>query len=71
MTEHRWSNISISFAWKSQAELDDLGLEDAFGADRITFVEWAERAPSLLPADRIALEIIGSGSGPRTIVVRA
>jgi tRNA threonylcarbamoyl adenosine modification protein YjeE len=55
---------------ESPAELDELGLEDAFGPDRITLVEWPERAPSLLPADAISLAIAGSGDGPRTIVMR-
>ena len=51
------------------AELNELGLEDAFGADRITLVEWPERAPGLLPREAIEIEIAGSGEGPRTIVV--
>jgi tRNA threonylcarbamoyl adenosine modification protein YjeE len=50
-------------------ELDELGLEDAFGPDCITLVEWAERAPALLPIGTIELAIAGSGEGPRTIVV--
>ncbi len=58
------------FRLEDPAELDELGLDDAFGPDRITFVEWAERAPSILPPGAIALDITGSGSGPRTIVVR-
>jgi tRNA threonylcarbamoyladenosine biosynthesis protein TsaE len=51
------------------AELAELGLEDAFGPDRITLVEWPERAPALLPPGAIDLEIVGSGDGPRTILV--
>ena len=51
------------------ADLAELGLEDAFAPDRITFVEWPERAPALLPPDAIGLDIRGSGDGPRTIVV--
>ncbi len=51
------------------AELDDLGLEDAFGPDRITLVEWPELAARLLPAHTIDLAITGSGDGPRTISV--
>ena len=54
---------------ESPAELDELGLEDAFGPDRITLVEWPERAPGLLPPGAIDLAIAGSGEGPRTIVV--
>jgi len=52
------------------AELTELGLEDAFAADRITLVEWPDRAPDLVPSAAIRLEILGSGNGPRTIAVR-
>lgn len=52
-----------------RAELAELGLEDAFGPDRVTLVEWPERAPELFPAGTIDLAIAGSGDGPRTIVV--
>lgn len=51
------------------AEIDDLGLEDAFAPDRITVVEWPERAPTLLPPDTIVIGIRGSGDGPRTITL--
>jgi tRNA threonylcarbamoyl adenosine modification protein YjeE len=49
------------------AELVELGLEEAFAPDRITLVEWPERAPGLLPAHARTLVIAGSGDGPRTI----
>jgi len=51
------------------AELAELGLDDAFAPDRITLVEWAERAPQLLPPQAIGITITGSGPGPRTIVL--
>lgn len=49
------------------AELIELGLEDAFAADRVTLVEWPERAPGLLPVHARTLTITGSGDGPRTV----
>jgi len=49
------------------ADLIELGLEDAFAPDRITLVEWPERAPSLLPGHARTLTITGSGDGPRTV----
>jgi len=49
------------------AELLELGLEDAFAPDRITLVEWPERAPGLVPAHARTLTIAGSGNGPRTV----
>jgi tRNA threonylcarbamoyl adenosine modification protein YjeE len=55
---------------EDRRELPELGLEDAFGPDRIALVEWPERAPELLPAGTIAVAIEGAGDGPRTITVR-
>lgn len=52
------------------AELAHLGLEDAFAPDCIVFVEWPERAPSLLPPGTIEVRIDGIGDRPRTITVR-
>ncbi len=49
------------------ADLRELGLEDAFAPDRITIVEWPERAPDLLPAHARTLTISGAGDGPRTV----
>ena len=51
-------------------ELPELGLEDAFSADRITLIEWPERAEGWFPAARIELGIEGSGSGPRVVRLR-
>jgi tRNA threonylcarbamoyladenosine biosynthesis protein TsaE len=47
----------------------DLGLEEAFGPDRITIVEWPERLPGLLPANAIAIRIEGAGDEPRRLVI--
>jgi tRNA threonylcarbamoyladenosine biosynthesis protein TsaE len=52
------------------AELIELGLDDAFASDRITLVEWPDRAPGLVPPDAIRVAIAGSGNGPREITVR-
>jgi tRNA threonylcarbamoyl adenosine modification protein YjeE len=51
------------------AELPDLALDDAFGADRIALVEWPERAPGWLPPNRIGIAIDGAGESPRTVRV--
>jgi tRNA A37 threonylcarbamoyladenosine biosynthesis protein TsaE len=37
--------------------------------DRIVLVEWPERAPGLLPAERIDVSIEGVGASPRTVRV--
>lgn len=54
---------------ESPADLAELGLEEAFTPDALVIVEWPQHAPSLLPPDALAIEIIGAGSGPRTIRV--
>lgn len=51
------------------AEAADLGLEEAFGADRITVVEWPERLPGLLPANAIRIHIDGAGDEPRRLTI--
>jgi tRNA threonylcarbamoyladenosine biosynthesis protein TsaE len=50
-------------------EARELGLEDAFSNDTITFVEWPSRLPGLLPPGHIRVAIGGSGAGPRTLDV--
>jgi len=52
------------------AELPELGLDEAFADDRITFVEWPDRADGLLPSAAIEVAIAGSGPGSRRVRVR-
>ena len=53
------------------AELSELGLEDAFGAGSIVFVEWWTHAPALLPVHRYDVTITGAGDSPRSVDVTA
>lgn len=48
----------------------DLGLEEV-AAGAVLAVEWAGRAPALLPADRLEVAIEGEGESPRRITLRA
>jgi tRNA threonylcarbamoyladenosine biosynthesis protein TsaE len=54
---------------KAAVELAELGLEEAF--DRaVTAVEWADRFPSCLPEDHLAVRILMQGELTRTLELR-
>lgn len=57
------------FRLDDAAEAADLGLEEAFGPDRITVVEWPERLPDLLPPGTIRIHIDGAGDEPRRLTI--
>jgi tRNA threonylcarbamoyl adenosine modification protein YjeE len=57
------------FRLDDPTEAADLGLEEAFGPDRITVVEWPERLPGLLPPGAIGIRIDGAGDEPRRLVI--
>ena len=57
------------FRLDDPADAVELGLEEAFGPDRITVVEWPERLPDLLPSGAIRIHIDGAGDGPRRLVI--
>ena len=52
-----------------EAELVETGLEEAFGEDVVTVVEWADHAPSLVARPTWRITIAGSGEGPRTVSI--
>jgi tRNA threonylcarbamoyl adenosine modification protein YjeE len=54
---------------ESASDLQELGLEQAFAPDALTLVEWAQRAPALLPPHSIAVRIEGAGDGAREIEI--
>jgi tRNA threonylcarbamoyl adenosine modification protein YjeE len=51
------------------AEAVELGLEEAFAPDAITFVEWPERLPGFMPQQAVLVRIQGSGDGAREIEI--
>lgn len=55
----------------SLAELSDLGLEELFGGEGVTVVEWAEKLVPLLPPHTIQVHIEGVGDEPRAITITA
>jgi tRNA threonylcarbamoyladenosine biosynthesis protein TsaE len=54
---------------ENEAELRELGLEEAFAHDAVTLVEWPQRAPQLLPPGAIGVHIRGAGDDPREIEI--
>lgn len=54
---------------ESPAEMNELGLDEAFDGTSIVFIEWWTHAPGLVPADRYEVTIAGSGDEPRTVSV--
>jgi tRNA threonylcarbamoyladenosine biosynthesis protein TsaE len=54
---------------EDEAELVELGLEEAFARELVTVVEWAERAPTLVGKPAWRVLISGSGDEPREVVI--
>lgn len=42
---------------RDESEAWDLGLTEYFDADALSFVEWPEQAPGLLPTDSVLLQV--------------
>jgi tRNA threonylcarbamoyladenosine biosynthesis protein TsaE len=53
----------------SAAELDAAGFPDLLGAGSVVAVEWADRLPGALPADRLELRIERGGGSEGTRVL--
>ena len=48
-------------------ELFAIGFEDYLAQDAILVLEWAERVPEALPAERLEIRLLGSGDEPRAL----
>lgn len=53
----------------SETEADELGLDEYFYGDGITFVEWASRISELLPADYLSIYIETYGIEERKLTI--
>lgn len=49
----------------------DLGVEEYFGGDGVCFVEWADRVESVLPRDRLQIEVTVVGPIARRLRITA
>lgn len=54
---------------RSENEIAELGLEEAFLGDAIVLVEWWGNAPFLLPEARWEIHVEGSGDSPRIVSI--
>ena len=59
----------ISTAWKSRASWRRLGLEELFERDALVLIEWGERFPRFLPAERTEIRIRAVDHDEREIEV--
>ncbi len=55
---------------ESVSEVATLGLDELFDRDALVLVEWGERFPELMPADRIEIRLRAIGENERAIEVR-
>src|SRR5215475_1698933 len=49
------------------AEVASLGLEEIFERDAVALIEWGERFPALMPAERLEIRLRTTGSEDRQI----
>jgi tRNA threonylcarbamoyladenosine biosynthesis protein TsaE len=54
----------------SAREVATLGLDELFDRDALVLIEWGERFPELMPADRIEILLRATGENEREIEVR-
>lgn len=59
-----------TYRLKDDDEFLNLGPEEYFDSDGITFVEWADRVTRLLPAERLEIAIEAIGETQRRISIR-
>ena len=50
-------------------QVESLGLDDYFGSGSVVILEWAERFPELMPAERTEIRITAEADDSRAIVV--
>ena len=54
---------------KSEAEAYDIGTEEYFYSGNYCFVEWPEKIPSLIPAERAEVSIVSENQTHRTLAL--
>ena len=67
----RTVNHLDAYRIKDDDEFLELGVDELFDSEAITFVEWADRVPDCLPPDRLDVELAAEGADTRRIVLTA
>jgi tRNA threonylcarbamoyladenosine biosynthesis protein TsaE len=71
VNEYRQGRMPVfhfdTYRLKDDDEFLQLGPEEYFDSDGITFVEWADRVEHLLPEDRVEIEIEVTGDTTRRV----
>ncbi len=74
VNEYRGGRLPIyhfdTFRLKNDDEFLDLGPDEYFDADGLTFVEWADRVTPLLPAERLEISFEVTGETTRSITLQ-
>lgn len=53
----------------TEAEIETLGLDEIFDRDAVVLIEWGERFPRLMPAERVEIRIENAACESRAIAV--
>lgn len=75
VNEYRQGRVPVfhfdTYRLKDEDEFLELGPEEYFDADGLSFVEWADRVEHLLPEDRVEIELEVTGDTTRRATLLA
>ncbi len=60
-----------AYRLRGGADLEQIGAPEIFGGDGLSAVEWADRAPQVLPADHLEVRLEVTGEQSRRLVASA
>lgn len=60
-----------AYRLNTEAEFRDLGVHEYFAGDGVCIVEWADKFPDAMPAERLDIQIEPKSSEARTVVLQA
>lgn len=70
LTSHNTKIFHFDFyRIKNESEAYDIGTEEYFYSGNYCFVEWPEKIPSLIPAERVEVSILSENQTYRTLAI--